>query len=147
MRPTPKQRERTGPSKMRKFDLDRRVSRSRRKKNDLVLANDPGLVLVNVLKDLDHGAEAEVETGREKVGPDPEIVKDLVPEITRKRAKRREGVETGTRRRKLQETTTRRRLVTSREGRRKRSWSRSTWRSPTRLRSRAPASSYPGRIS
>merc|ERR1719449_452474 len=92
-----------GPSKTKKFDLDRKASQNRRKKNDLVLAN--GLV---------HGGEVGVEIGREKVARDQEIVKDPVREIIKRRARRTEEVAIGTRRRKLQETTTRRRLVTSR---------------------------------
>jgi len=132
---TSKQRERMEPSKTRKFDLDRKASQNRRKRNDHVLANDPGHDLVNVQKDLVHVAGVEAEIGREKVARDQEIVKDPVQEIIKRRARRIGEVVIGTRRRKLQETTTRRRLVTSRVARsRKRSWNLSTWRSPTLLK-------------
>lgn len=144
---TAKQRERMEPSKTRKFDLDRKASQNRRKKNDHVLVNDPGHVRVNVRKDLVHVAGAEAEIGREKVARDQEIVKDPVQEIIKRRARRIGEVAIGTRRRKLQETTTRRKLVTSRVARsRKRSWNLSTWRSPTLLKSRDNAS-HSGRIS
>jgi len=144
---TSKQREKMEPLKMRKSDLDRKANQNRRKKNGLVLANDPDHVLANVRKDLVHGGEVGVEIGREKVARDQEIVKDPVQEIIKRRARRTVEVAIGTRRRKLQETTTRRKLDTSRvERSRKRSWNPSTWRSLTRLRLRDYAS-FTGRIS